>query len=98
MQNAYIIRGSEDGILAIASSPAKAVAIAEAYVTQAPAGARAVWDGCCVNMAMATAALRKHDTFLIEITNCPPGYLSCAEMLTAEIEKFDVNGYRGQYW
>ena len=91
----YTICGSEDGIIAIASSPAKAVAIAEAYVTQT--GGRAKYNASH-NLARAVDDLRKHDCRWIEIDNLPLGYVASSEHTArAEITKYDTNWYHKQW-
>lgn len=94
MSNLYVIRGSEDGTIAVATSPRKAVAIAARYVEQC--GGRAKWNETD-NINEATLALQKHDCYWIELDNAPVGSVSCSNMARAEIEKFPANYYHGQF-
>ena len=92
MTKAYTVRGSEDGPIAVASSPAKAIAIAAAYVTAN--GGRAYEEGDAgFNMSSAAAYLRKRTCHMMYFCSKDTDFT-----LSAEIEKFDVNWYGGQDW
>ena len=91
----YTILGSEDGIIAVASSPAKAVAIAAAYVTQT--GGQAKYNASH-NLDRAVNDLRKHKCYYIEIDNLPLDCVASSGFTAqAQITKYDTNWYHKQW-
>lgn len=93
MSYAYSIFGSEDGPIAIATSPAKAVTIAKEYVEQN--GNPANWEGTH-DMGQAVSKLRQRDCFTLTINNLPAGASACSSFASADIEKFELNVYAGR--
>ena len=92
MTSAYTVHGSEDGIIAIATSAAKAVAIAESYITVN--GGQAMEDGDAgLNMNNAVSLLRKRSCRFMSIHTHGSDW-----QLTATIEKFDPNWYGCRDW
>lgn len=97
MTLAYTIRGSEDGIIGVASSPAKAVAMAAGYVEQNGGTARDQ-DRDSTDLPMTVKILRKHDVQIVTIDNCPVRASACSGFAYAEIQKFDMNWSLGRDW
>ena len=91
----YTIHGSEDGIIATATSAHKAIEIAVAYVKRNGGGA--YWNGKHLwdfnNEKLATAHLQKAKTYNMIINNCDDETVARSGYSEAEIEKFTANYY-----
>ena len=92
----YLVNGSEDGPIGIATSARKALEIAECYVKQAGGGA---WlqsgDGAHQSMDEARKQLVRGGAWYLTITSIDPGFVSCHNSCTASIEKYQANYYHG---
>lgn len=92
MTKVYTVHGSEDGVIAIATSPAKAVAIAKAYVT-VNGGQAMEDDDAGLDMNKAMSLLRKRSCNFMSFYTHGSDW-----RLTADITKFDTNWSMGRDW
>lgn len=98
MSSAYTIHGSEDGVIAVASSPESAVRIAAAYLGQNgdPVYVEGDSPEIVTDLAVAIRRLRRRDTHYLALTNCPNDVVAWSGAnARAEIEQFETNYYPG---
>ena len=92
----YSVRGSEDGVIAICTSPKRAVEVAKAYVEQIE-GNKAVWN-CSYDLAAAVHELSRKTSpkFYVCIESIVPGDREASHgSASCDVDKFEANYYHG---